>query len=104
MSTASTRRWASLLSGMSSLVSRCRTWASTVRSLTTSRWAIALLVGWVPEHFYAEVLGVLRRRLVGERSITETAAASAVAHLRNCTSARRPFTRSSIRHGDIGTT
>lgn len=39
-------------------------------------------VGWVPEHFYAEVLAVLRRRLVIERKITEAQASTAVGQLR----------------------
>lgn len=29
------------------------------------------VVGWVPDHFYVEVAGVLRRRLIVERVITE---------------------------------
>jgi predicted nucleic acid-binding protein len=39
-------------------------------------------VGWVPEHFYAEVLGVIRRRLVIDKSISEAQAASALGRLR----------------------
>jgi predicted nucleic acid-binding protein len=39
--------------------------------------------GWVPEHFYAEVLGVLRRRLIVEKAITETQASAALARLRD---------------------
>ena len=38
--------------------------------------------GWVPEHFYAEVLAVLRRRLLMERALTETQAAAALGRLR----------------------
>lgn len=38
--------------------------------------------GWVPEHFYAEVLGVLRRRLLIERRVTEAQAAAALDRLR----------------------
>ncbi|MFZ0665824.1 MAG: type II toxin-antitoxin system VapC family toxin [Acidimicrobiales bacterium] len=37
--------------------------------------------GWVPEHFYAEVLGVLRRRLLIDRTITESQAMAAVVRL-----------------------
>jgi predicted nucleic acid-binding protein len=37
--------------------------------------------GWVPEHFYAEVMGALRRRLLIERKITESQAAAAVNRL-----------------------
>lgn len=37
--------------------------------------------GWVPEHFYAEVVGALRRRLLIERIITEDQAKVAVARL-----------------------
>lgn len=36
----------------------------------------------MPEHFYAEVLGVLRRRLLMEQSLTEAQAAAALARLR----------------------
>jgi len=38
--------------------------------------------GWVPEHFYAEVLGVVRRRLVVDKSISEAQAAFALGRLR----------------------
>lgn len=38
--------------------------------------------GWVPEHFYAEVLGVLRRRLLMEQALTEEQAAAALGRLR----------------------
>jgi predicted nucleic acid-binding protein len=37
--------------------------------------------GWVPEHFYAEVLGVLRRRFLIEKAITESQATAAVGRL-----------------------
>jgi predicted nucleic acid-binding protein len=37
--------------------------------------------GWVPEHFYAEVLGVLRRQLLVEGRLTETQATAAVDRL-----------------------
>jgi len=37
--------------------------------------------GWVPEHFYAEVLGVLRRQCLIERKISESQAAAAVGRL-----------------------
>ncbi|MBK9178438.1 MAG: type II toxin-antitoxin system VapC family toxin [Acidimicrobiales bacterium] len=57
--------------------------AGTARGRALARLLPTDTVGWVPDHFYAEVLGVLRRRLVGERSITETEAASAVARPRD---------------------
>ncbi len=38
--------------------------------------------GWVPEHFYAEVLGVLRRQLLSGKLKTEAEAAAAVGRLR----------------------
>ncbi len=38
--------------------------------------------GWVPEHFYAEVLGVLRRQLRAGVLKTEAEAAAAVGRLR----------------------
>jgi len=49
--------------------------------------ALAALVptnveGWVPEHFYAEVLGVLRRQLLVAKLITDPQASAAVARLR----------------------
>jgi predicted nucleic acid-binding protein len=37
--------------------------------------------GWVPEHFYAEVMGALRRRLLIEKKITESQATAAVGRL-----------------------
>jgi predicted nucleic acid-binding protein len=38
--------------------------------------------GWVPEHFYAEVLAVVRRQSLIERVITDAQAAVAVVRLR----------------------
>ncbi len=37
--------------------------------------------GWVPEHFYAEVLAVLRRRWLVEGKLTESQATAAVGRL-----------------------
>jgi predicted nucleic acid-binding protein len=37
--------------------------------------------GWVPEHFYAEVVGVLRRQWLIEKRITESQATAAVSRL-----------------------
>lgn len=37
--------------------------------------------GWVPEHFYVEVIGALRRRLLVEKVINEDQARAAVARL-----------------------
>jgi predicted nucleic acid-binding protein len=37
--------------------------------------------GWVPEHFYAEVMGALRRRCLIEKAITESRATTAVGRL-----------------------
>lgn len=39
--------------------------------------------GWVPEHFYAEVLAVVRRQLLVEKLITEAKATVAVGRLRS---------------------
>ena len=39
-------------------------------------------VGWVPEHFYAEVAGVLRHQLVVARAITDAQANVALERLR----------------------
>ncbi len=47
--------------------------------------------GWVPEHFYAEVLAVVRRRLVIDKTITDSLATVAVGRL--CT---WPLHRASI--------
>ncbi len=38
-------------------------------------------VGWVPEHFYAEVLAVLRRQFLIEQQLTESQATAAVSRL-----------------------
>jgi predicted nucleic acid-binding protein len=38
-------------------------------------------VGWVPEHFYAEVLGVIRRRVVVDKSISDAQATAALGRL-----------------------
>lgn len=38
-------------------------------------------VGWVPEHFYAEVAGVLRHLVVVARKLTESQAATTFAEL-----------------------
>ena len=38
-------------------------------------------VGWVPEHFYAEVVGVLRHQLVVARKLTDEQAGSALRRL-----------------------
>ena len=55
--------------------------ADTRRGRALARVIPADAEGWVPEHFYAEVLAVLRRRLVIERVINEVDAASAVSRL-----------------------
>ena len=39
--------------------------------------------GWVPEHFYAEVLAALRRQALVQKLISEAQAAGAVARLRS---------------------
>jgi predicted nucleic acid-binding protein len=39
--------------------------------------------GWVPEHFYAEVLATLRRQALVQKLITEAQATAAVARLRS---------------------
>jgi predicted nucleic acid-binding protein len=54
----------------------------TRRGRALARLLPAGTVGWVPEHFYAEVLGVLRRRLLIEQTITESEATAALARLR----------------------
>ncbi|MHB1782647.1 MAG: type II toxin-antitoxin system VapC family toxin [Acidimicrobiales bacterium] len=37
--------------------------------------------GWVPEHFYAEILGVLRRQCLVETKLTDAQATAAVGRL-----------------------
>jgi hypothetical protein len=44
----------------------------TARGRALARLLRADAVGWVPEHFYAEVMAVVRRRLVIDRLITES--------------------------------
>ncbi|MEW6474333.1 MAG: type II toxin-antitoxin system VapC family toxin [Actinomycetota bacterium] len=39
--------------------------------------------GWVPEHFYAEVLAVVRRRMLIDKTITEVQATAALGRLRS---------------------
>lgn len=55
--------------------------ADTRRGRALARLVPAGSEGWVPEHFYSEVLAVLRRRFLIERTITETQASAAVARL-----------------------
>ncbi len=43
--------------------------ADTRRGRALTRLVPAGAEGWVPEHFYAEVLGVLRRRFLIEKAI-----------------------------------
>ena len=52
--------------------------ADTRRGRALARLIPAGAEGWVPEHFYAEVLAVLRRRVVIERASTDVQAAIAV--------------------------
>jgi predicted nucleic acid-binding protein len=55
--------------------------ADTRRGRALARLLPADATGWVPEHFYDEVLAVLRRRLIIDRVITETQANTAVGRL-----------------------
>lgn len=54
----------------------------TRRGRALARLLQAETEGWVPEHFYAEVLAVVRRRLLIEKTITEVQATKAIDHLR----------------------
>jgi len=56
--------------------------ADTRRGRALARLVPADAEGWVPEHFYAEVLSMLRRQFLIEKAITETQATAAVARLR----------------------
>jgi predicted nucleic acid-binding protein len=55
--------------------------ADTRRGRALARLVPTGSEGWVPEHFYAEVLGVLRRQLLVEGRLTETQATAAVGRL-----------------------
>lgn len=55
--------------------------ARTAHGAALRRLLPADAEGWVPEHFYAEALGVLRRQLIVERKITNEQAQQAVARL-----------------------
>jgi predicted nucleic acid-binding protein len=57
--------------------------ADTRRGRALARLLPAGSEGWVPEHFYAEILGVLRRRFLIETILTEAHATAAVARLRS---------------------
>jgi predicted nucleic acid-binding protein len=56
--------------------------ADTRRGRSLARLVPAGSEGWVPEHFYAEVLAVLRRRFLIEKAVTEAQASAAVGRLR----------------------
>jgi len=53
----------------------------TRRGRALARLVPAGAVGWVPEHFYAEVLSVLRRQFLIEERLTESQASTAVSRL-----------------------
>ena len=55
--------------------------ADTRRGEVLARLIPAGSDGWVPEHFYAEVLAVLRRRWLLEGKLTESQATAAVSRL-----------------------
>lgn len=55
--------------------------ANTRRGRALARLVPVGSEGWVPEHFYAEVLAVLRRRFLIESKITEAQASAAVSRL-----------------------
>lgn len=55
--------------------------ADTRRGRALARLVPAGSEGWVPEHFYAEVLAVLRRRFLIEAKLTESQATVAVSRL-----------------------
>jgi predicted nucleic acid-binding protein len=55
--------------------------AETRRGRALARLVPAGSEGWVPEHFYAEVLGVLRRRFLIEAKLTGSQATASVARL-----------------------
>lgn len=55
--------------------------AGTRRGRALARLLPAGSEGWVPEHFYAEVLGVLRRQFLSEGKLSESQATAAVSRL-----------------------
>ena len=71
---------------MSAVVIDASAGAEIVSDTRRGRALVGLLPadaeGWVPEHFYAEVLAVLRRQLLIDK-ITESQAAVAVGRLRD---------------------
>jgi predicted nucleic acid-binding protein len=57
--------------------------AGTRRGRALAGLVPAGVEGWVPEHFYAEILAALRRQMLVEKLITEAQAAVAVGRLRS---------------------
>jgi predicted nucleic acid-binding protein len=55
--------------------------AGTRRGAALAKLLPAEAEGWVPEHFYAEVLAVLRRQFLTQRKLTESQATAAVNRL-----------------------
>ena len=55
--------------------------ADTRRGRALARLVPVGSEGWVPEHFYAEVLAVLRRRFLIEAKLTESQTTASVARL-----------------------
>jgi predicted nucleic acid-binding protein len=55
--------------------------ANTARGRRLARLLPTDAVGWVPEHFYVEVAGVLRHQSVVTRALTEEAASAALGRL-----------------------
>jgi predicted nucleic acid-binding protein len=55
--------------------------ANTTRGRRLARLLPTDAVGWVPEHFYVEVAGVLRHQSVVTRALTEEAASAALGRL-----------------------
>ena len=56
--------------------------ADTVRGRRLAGLLPADAVGWVPQHFYVEVSGVLRHQVVVTRSLPEAAASATLERLR----------------------
>ena len=78
--------------------------ANTRRGRALARLLPADAEGWVPEHFYAEVLSVLRRQLLVAKIMTEAQASAAVARLRRWHLHRVSVAPSSTPPGRIATT
>jgi len=78
--------------------------ADTRRGRALARLLPVDAKGWVPEHFYAEVMGVVRRRTLIEKTLAEAEGTAAVGRLTPGISTRFPSYRYCTPGGHTGTT